>query len=225
MPWIIQSASEGPVVVSDINATFTKGQIRDVDLHGGRNNAERSNELKMLIMKGFLKEIRKDPPSVSPVTDVGKMMEPLSKHLEEVHQTVHSSAAESNDKMRRIEEAQAEMRRELADHKRDVIDMHQKILDEFRAFADKHPLQTQTIVQAIKNIVVERGVIADKLAAIQTTDSSDADIKTEERLLAIRDRKLEKNLKNLGKTMSESSVGDIEASLKALEDMDLPGQN
>jgi ElaB/YqjD/DUF883 family membrane-anchored ribosome-binding protein len=225
MPWIIQSASEGPVIVNDINATFKKGDVKDVDLCGGRENAERSNDLKMLIMKGFLKEIRKDPPNAAVVAhtvDVGKMMEPLTKHLGEVHQTIQNTADASNDNMKRIEATQAEMRRELDDHKKEVMDMHKKILDEIRTFSEKHPLQTQTIIQAMKSIVVERGVIAEKIEAIRTSDETDIDIRAEERLLSIRDKKLEKNLKNLGKTMSESSVDDIEASLKALEDIDLP---
>lgn len=219
MPWVIRSECAGPVVVNDINLTFTKGQVRDVDLYGGRENAERSNDLKMLVMKGFLKEVHKDNLPTKVAGDLGKIVEVVA----DVHKSVNDAATTNSENLGRIAAAQAEMRRELAQHKAEMVDMHQKVLDEIRAFADKHPLQTQTIVQAIRNIVTERGVIAEKMASIkdEIPGVSDADIRAEERMLAIRDRKLEKNLKNIGKSVSESSNGDIADSLKELEGLDL----
>ena len=59
MAWIIQSNSEGPVIIADIGLTFSAKQIKNVDLIG-RHNAEQSNDLKLMIQKGFLKEIKKD---------------------------------------------------------------------------------------------------------------------------------------------------------------------
>lgn len=210
MPWIIQSLHEGPVIVNDLNLKFTKDQIRDVDLYGGRDNAERSNDLKCLIFKNYLKEVRKDAPSIDRAMpgDVGKIVDVVKQH--------------SDEHIQRIEQKLDQHKQEMVAYKQEVLDITNKVLSEVKAFAERYPLEIRTIAEAMRNITVERASISEQRSQLVDSGESDADILAQDKLLAMKDKKLEKNLNRLGKTVSVSSDDDLEKSLKALEEIGLP---
>ena len=211
MSWIIQSNSEGPVIICDLGLTFSAKQIRNVDLIG-RQNAERSNDLKLMIQKGFLREIKKD------ASDESIDPQLVQKLTQTVQQATAASEAHSA-KITVLEQQNTDLKIQNDDMKIQNQQMQTKmdqILKEIQGFSDKHPVDIKVFVEALKNANAERQVIAEKREALAESGASDAEIKTQDRILALKDKKLEKNTQNIGKTISQSA-SDIDETLDALD--------
>ncbi len=201
MAWLIQSNSEGPVIIADIGLTFTARQIKNVDLIG-RHNAEQSNELKLMLAKGFLKEIRKDASE-----------EPLDpKIVQQFNATVQAQSTKIN--------ALETQNEELKKQNDDLHTKMDRVLSEVQAFATKFPIDIRTIAEAMRNAETQRGHIVQQRAELAASGESEAEIKTHDKILAMKEKKLEKNVKNLGSTISESA-SDYKESLDALDQLDL----
>lgn len=211
MAWMIQSNAEGPVIIADIGLTFTARQIKNVDLIG-RNNAEQSNDLKLMIQKGFLKEIRKDP---SETTIDPKLVETLKETAAKAQEHAFAAAeqaVEQNKKMKALEDQNIAL-------KKQNDELHSKVdtvLDEVRAFSEKFPMNIKIIAEAMRNAQAEQAQIAEARQKLPTSGESEAEIKTQDRILALKEKRLEKNVKNLGSTLSQSAT-DVKESLDALE--------
>lgn len=208
MAWIIQSEAQGPVIISDIGITLTYRQIRDLDLIG-RDNAERSNDLKLMLMKGFVKEIRKDAHVPAHSQDViQKINDSMAQHVK--------IAEASNQRIEQLEQANAALNTKLDENNKLVA----TVLEEVRQFAEKRPLDVKVIAEAMRNILSERGSIAIQKQELQESGLSEAEIKAKNRILELQDKKLEKNIKNLGDTISHPG-SDLKDNLDALDQLDI----
>lgn len=215
MAWLIQSNAEGPVIIADINLTFHATQIKDLDLIG-RINAEKSNDLKLMLQKGFLKEIRKDK-------SVETIDENVVKKFNETIQYHQEIADKQAEQIKAVEKQNVELKQQNVELKQQNVELHSKmdvVLEEVRAFAEKFPLQIRTIAEAMRNIETERGHIAQQKESLVTSGASEAEIKMQEKILTLKDKKLEKNVKNLGSTVSHSA-DDFKDTLDALGQLDI----
>ena len=206
MAWLIQSSSEGPVILADIGLTFTGGQIKNVDLIG-RHNAEKSNDLKLMLQKGFLKELRKDSSDevISP-----KLVENVNNVIQkanEIIQEAQATAKANNEKIESLEKKNEELHSKM-----DVV------LREVQSFAEKFPIEIKTIAEALRNASGELGEVKENRANLSGSGESEVEIKTQERILALKEKKLEKNVKNLGSTVSGSAT-DYKESLDAMDQL------
>jgi DNA repair exonuclease SbcCD ATPase subunit len=223
--WIIQSISEGPVVINDIGLTLTKGQVRDLDLIG-RENAERSNEVKILIMKGFLREVRKDPHS-TPVGGAAldpKIVAALSHATEQMQQAT-SLAAAQGDVIQKLQEQNERLEQQLKhghEQSAAIMEKATRILSEVQAFAERNPNEIKAIREAVENINRESAEISEKRAEIAKQASGGAETESElaahDRILAIKEKKLNKNLGTIGKTVSKSA-DSIQDAINAMDEL------
>jgi hypothetical protein len=211
MAWIIRNETGGIFSVTDLNITFHPHQIRDMDLLG-RENAEKSVQLKQLLNGQTLKEIKKDfvPGCVDPQT-----VDRMEKAAEKFSVAAENAQKVQEAQNQRIADLQVK-NEELTKKLDESTATTNKVLEEFRAFAEKFPVQVKNIADAMRNISSERQDIAkqrDEMAG-----ASDPEIKIQDRILALKDKKLEKNLDNLGKTISGPST-DVNDALKALDEL------
>jgi len=202
MAWIVQSMTEGPLCITDVGITMTKGQLRDLDLIG-RDNAERSNDIKVLMLKGFLRTVRKDAsPSASSADP--KILEQLKEAAE--------MANKANKQLEAANANNEALHKELAEQKKkteEAIDISKRVLKEVQAFAAEDPLGIRTIKKALENIQVEKVRVAKEIAdagARKTPEPvSERELKAHEQILKAKEKKLEKNYKELGNTVSKSA--------------------
>lgn len=214
MAWLIQHDKGGYYIVTDINISFGPNQIRDLDLIG-RDVAEKSNDLKNAISTQKLKEIRKDA--------ITKDSDPAIVQMNETLKEQHGLAQQQAQRMDVVEKQNEDLKQQNMDLKQQNIELKQKmdsVLDEVKSFADKFPIQIREIAEAMRNIQVERAHIAEKLEALPQSGASDIEIKTQERILALKEKKLEKNVRNLGNTISHPD-SDIQENLDALDALDI----
>ena len=214
MSWIIKNRHAGPVEVRDLSLWFQGLQIRDLDIIG-RENVERSSDLKLLFNKGFLEQIRKDA-HVSGNVDP-KVVEHLNAAVAKVEEVSNKAAADQAAHARQMGDIQAEnanLKKSMAEQ----AVLTNKVLEEVRAFAGKFPADAATFAEAMRNIVAERATIAEKREELAEAGVSDAEIKVADRILALKDKKLEKNLENLGKTVS-GSASDVKGALDAMDEL------
>jgi len=208
MAWLIQSDSPGPVLVQDMGLTFTYKQIKNVDLIG-RHNAEQSRDLRYLLDKKFLVEIRKDASEETLDPKTVKQLKDTIQQAQEVVQT-------QSNKINSLEEQNNAL-------KQQNNELHSKmdiVLNEVKAFSERFPLEIRTISEAIRNAESERVSIAKERKALPKSGESDAEIKLHDKILALKEKKLEKNVKDLGKTVSESA-SDYKDTLDALDKLNL----
>jgi len=214
MAWMIQSNSEGPVIIADIGLTFTARQIKNVDLIG-RHNAEQSNELKLMIQKGFLKEIRKDANEQAGVdANVVQQLQDSAAKAQEHAFAAAEVAAEQTVKIQNLEVQNNDLKKqnEELNTKMDVV------LEEVRSFATQFPLQVKVIAEAMRNAKAEQGQIAAVRAVLPDSGDSEQEIKVQEKILALKEKKLEKNIKSMGSTISKSAT-EAKESLDALDQL------
>lgn len=208
MAWIIQSEAQGPVIINDIGITLTHRQIRDLDIMG-RENVERSNDLKLMIQKGFVREIRKD------IHVPGQSQDVIQKINDSMVQHVKIAEA-ANQRMEQIEQTNADLHTKMDENNKLVA----TVLEEVRHFAESKPLDMKIIAEAMRNILSERGNIAVAKQELQESGLSDAEIKAKNRILELQDKKLEKNIKNLGDTISHPG-SDLKDNLEALDKLNI----
>lgn len=202
MAWIIQSDAQGPVIINDIGITLTHRQIRDLDLIG-RQNAERSVDLKLMFQKGFIREIKKDAFVEGQVS---------TEAIKKINETVEAS----NLRIHKLEEANVDLTKKVEETNK----LAKTVLEEVRQFAEKKPLDIQVIAEAMRAIMAERGNIAIQREELQTSGLSEAEIKAKNKILELQDKKLEKNITNLGNTISHTG-SDLKENLDALDALDI----
>jgi chromosome segregation ATPase len=217
---------DGPVILQDIGITITRGQLRDLDLIG-RENAERSNDVKLALAKNYVKTVRKDAISTGsgvPQQVVDAISTAASK--------MDEATAANTDVVKRLEERNRELEKKLAEqkaafdaqieeqrrHNEQAESNANKVLDEVRDFAKRLPIEIRTIGEAMRNIQVERAQVAEARSSLAESGHTEEEIKAQERILALKDKKLEKNFKDLGKTVS-SSATDVTEALDALDEL------
>lgn len=210
MSWVVQSASEGPVILSDIGMTFTKGQIRDLDIIG-RENADRSNDIKLALAKGWIRELKKDAHSGAGALDP-RLLEGLKE-----------TATKANDAVAKMEQAASEQRQtiqkleeELRAQKEQNTSNTERLMAKMQEMIDHNPLHIKAIKETLENIQSERGAISRKREEMIEPGHSEAEIKANEKILQMRDKKLQKNYEELGKTITQAP-NDIQDALDALD--------
>ena len=221
MAWEIVSTMAGPVELSDLGIILTKScPRRDLDLIG-RENAERSNDVRLALAKGWIRTIRKDATS----REVGGVSPQVVQELQEATKRVNEAAQAHADVVKQLDDRNARLE-ELEDRNKKLEQSLQEqkgkqeeILAEVRAFAGTFPLGIKTIKEAMKNAQVERAAIASEKEKLSEADS-EADLKATVKIMAAKDKKLEKNLDKMGKTVS-GSAEDVKDVLDAMDALDL----
>lgn len=212
MAWVVQNMHPGPLEVRDLNLIFSGNQIRDLDIVG-RENAERSNDIKYLMSKEYIRQIRKDPgPPPANMSGVQQVVEQASKASQEAKIAAESLAAKlskENEELRKqmgdMESAQ-KLAAEEGSKKMD------QVLELVRAFAQAHPAEARAAAQAMRNIKEEEKALDDQ--------ASKAEIEAHSKILEMKKKQLRQNMDNLGKTVSQSS-GDHQEALDAMDQLDL----
>jgi hypothetical protein len=216
MGWIIKNKHAGPVEVRDLCLWFQGGQIRDLDIIG-RENVERSNDLKILMNQHFLEQIRKDGHSSTSIDP--KTVEQLNAAVAKVSEVSVKAAADQAAHAKQMGDIQAEnagLKKSMAEQ----AELTNKVLSEVQEFAKKFPADIKTFSEAMRNIVAERQAISEKREELAEAGVSEAEIKVADRILSLKDKKLEKNLENLGKTVS-GSAADVKGALDAMDELGL----
>lgn len=212
MAWVIQSASEGPVLINDLGLTLHKNQMKDLDLLG-RENAERSNDLKSLLSMNppKIRTIKKDP-----YTPPGGIDPQIVKELTE---TTIQAKAVIETQASTIKELRQEA--EVAKEQTKVMmSKMEELMASVKQLADEHPKEIRTMRKAIENIQVERADIATKREEIKSSDSmTDEEIKMQDKILSMRDKKLEKNYKDLGKTITKTEDVSMDDTLEVMDQL------
>jgi len=213
MAWIVQSMSEGPLCITDVGITMTKGQLRDLDMIG-RDNAERSNDIKVLILKSFLRTVRKDAAPSTIAAPDPKIMEQLKAASE--------MASKANEALNAANANNIALQQQLVEQKQkaeEAVDLAKLVLEEVRAFAKTDPLGVRTIKEALENIKLEKVQIVQQISAAEAKvkeNVSDRELKAHEQILKAKEKKLDKNFKDLGQTVSKSSES-VDALLDTLD--------
>jgi DNA repair exonuclease SbcCD ATPase subunit len=210
--------SEGPVILSDVGMTFTRGQIRDLDLIG-RENAEKSNDIKLALMKGWVKELRKDPRSSSSGLDpkVVQDMQDATAKTNQVAAKLEQVAADQKQAIGKLEESNKRLEEELKAQKEQnaaVLSNTERLMVKMQEMIDQDPLRMKAIKEALENIQVERADIASQRDAL--SGDSETEIKASEKILQMRDKKLQKNYEGLGKTIIQTP-DSIQDALDAMD--------
>ena len=213
MAWIVQSMSEGPLCITDVGITMTKGQLRDLDMIG-RDNAERSNDIKVLILKSFLRTVRKDAAPSTIAAPDPKIMEQLKAASE--------MASKANEALNAANANNIALQQQLVEQKQkaeEAVDLAKLVLEEVRAFAKTDPLGVRTIKEALENIKLEKVQVIQQISAAEAKvkeNVSDRELKAHEQILKAKEKKLDKNFKDLGQTVSKSSES-VDALLDTLD--------
>jgi chromosome segregation ATPase len=212
---------EGPVELSDLGIVLTKScPRRDLDLIG-RENAERSNDIKIALAKGWIKTIRKDASA----REMGSVNPQVVQQLQEATRKVSEATANQAEVLKQLEDRNRKMEdleernRKLEQSLQEQKGKQDEILAEVRAFAGQFPLGIQTIKDAMKNAQAERTVIAAEKEKMSAADT-DADLKAQARILEAKDKKLEKNIDHLGKTVSKSAE-DMKDVMDAMDELNI----
>jgi len=227
MAWIIQSISQGPIIINDLGLMLTYNQTRDIDLVG-RENAERSNDIKYFLAKSMIKTIRKDAFTPSGGIDPA-VVQQLTQNSQDIKQAtenlgkLESSVEQANQAAQSAQQAANQIQQDMEAQKKQnqaILDMNQQVLDVVRKFAEDHPVEIRKMKDAIDNIKIERTVIAEKKEALENSDMSEAEINTQEKILNLKDKRLEKNIKEIGKKIIKSEDSkDIANAVNELDDL------
>jgi hypothetical protein len=214
MAWLIKNG-EGVVCIADLGLTFHPHQLKNVDLVG-RSNAERSSELKQMLQKGQLEEIKKDP---SEDTIDPKLVQQLNQTLQQTQitlQQAQETTQAQNGKISALETQNDELKKQ----NQELAVKIDTVLNEVRAFAEKMPLDAKVFAEALRNATSEKQMITAQREALSTAGESEAEIKMQDKILALKEKKLEKNIKNLGSTISQSA-DDFKDTLNALDELNI----
>jgi chromosome segregation ATPase len=226
--WIIQSIHPGPVHINDVGIMLTHGQTRDLDLLG-RENAERSNDVKVAHKMRWIKTVTKDAP------EAPKMDHAVVQQLTQASQQSVAAATQMQDvaaaQQGLIERLQAQLAEQIAINRsmheqmahqatqtQQVLDNTTKMLDQVKDFAEKHPVEIRSLKETLQNIQVERKDVQQQIAALPASGMSEAEIKAQERILKMKEQKLQKNAESIGKSIAESA-GDIQSELDAMDEL------
>jgi hypothetical protein len=210
---------EGPVILADLGLTFTKGQIRDLDLMG-RENAEKSNDIRIALTKGWLAELNKDPsPAARPDVAEGirQAAERVAGDAERAMAAQRGVIEKLEDQNRKLAE-QLERQAKNEGRQAEILDKTTRILAEVKSFAERDPVLLRSLKETMENIVSERTSIREASEEAKSSGVSEKEIEAQERILKLRDQKLEKNFEQIGKTISKEA-DSVEDALSALDQL------
>jgi chromosome segregation ATPase len=227
MAWIIQSISQGPIVINDLGIMLTFNQTRDIDLVG-RENSERSNDIKYFLAKGMIKTIRKDAYSQDKLDPA--LVQEIKNNSEEIKTAtanlskIEGSVDQAFQAAQMAQAAVVKMTGDIEEQKKQneaILETNKKVLDAVMKFSEDHPVEIRKMKEAIENIKIERTIISGKQEALQqNTEMSEAEIKTQEKIMGLKDKRLEKNIKEIGKKIVKSDDSkDINDAISGLEDL------
>lgn len=220
---------EGPLNIADMGLAFMKGQIRDLDLVG-RENAERSSDIKLALMKGWLRELEKGP-SASPAgldpAVVDNLAQAAQKASDMAAQASETVAAQSN-MISRLEETNSRLEAQLTKYEEDsrlkerqqaeLLEKTQRILEEVRAYNERDPLTLRTIKEALRNIQAEKKEVRARTDGLESDGTSDGEIEAHQKILSLKEKTLDKNFEDLGKSVSKEA-NSVEDALDALDEL------
>lgn len=220
---------EGPLNIADMGLAFMKGQIRDLDLVG-RENAERSSDIKLALMKGWLRELEKGP-SASPAgldpAVVDNLAQAAQKASDMAAQASETVAAQSN-MISRLEETNSRLEAQLTKYEEDsrlkerqqaeLLEKTQRILEEVRAYNERDPLTLRTIKEALRNIQAEKKEVRARMDGLESDGTSDGEMEAHQKILSLKEKTLDKNLEDLGKSVSKEA-NSVEDALDALDEL------
>lgn len=230
MTWLVQNTTGGPVCIRDLNdlVLAPKG-IKDLDVLG-REIAERSRDILYLIEKKFVKVLRKDPsPSANSTEAILGAQQAVSMANEAIDAAKNTSEAakltvEGNEKI--IQELKEQNKLLLEALKlqqegsKQQSDAMISIAEEVKRFVEKQPVVAKDIAEAMRNIKTEKEQISKELQEIEKSEASENEMKTHEKILKMKGDKLDKNFKDLGKTVSKKvSESNVDNILDALDDI------
>jgi len=210
MAWVVQSTHGGPLEVRDLNLMFGPNQIRDLDIVG-RENAERSNDIKYLFTKGWLRELRKDPFTSSSSADMSGMQ----KVVEEASKASLDAKAATEALNLKLQQENQSLKAKMEEMERSQKEGSQKmdqLISLVRAFAEANPAEARATAAAMRNIKAEQEQVDEEM--------SKAEIEAHHKILDMKKKKLQQNMENLGKTVVQSS-GDVKEALDAMDQLDL----
>ena len=96
----------------------------------------------------------------------------------------------------------------------------EQILSEIREIKQTQPNEFKAILETLKNIPAERAALAQQREELRRSELPEADLRAQERILELKDKKLQKNYDELGKTISKSAK-DMDEAVDALDQIDL----
>jgi hypothetical protein len=221
--WIIQSVHAGPVFLNDVGIMLTHGATRDLDLIG-RENAERSNDVRIALGQRppLIKTIKKDPAPSSTIDagTIGKITSAAQK-IQDAASTqselISTLQAQLKDQIARNEALEKMIAAQSAQTQQ-VLDNTNQVLEQVKAFAEKHPMEIRSLKETLLNIRAEKKAVQEQLDNLPSQGLSDDELKTQERILKRKQERLEKNAQSIGKTIS-SSASDVESELDALDEL------
>lgn len=211
--WIVQNTSNSIVCIDDLGIVLQRGQTRDLDLIG-RDNAERSRNLKNAISGGLLTEVKKDVVSTAGSGVDQQMVDSMKKTTEQAVAAVTAAQDAVKVQAETIKNQNQVMAEQSAALKNTT-----DVLDKMRDLFEKFPEDLRAIRDAMTNIKTERTVIANKQAAPLTDGMSEAELKTQEKILKKRDAALEKNYQQLGETITKKVDADLGDALDAMDQL------
>lgn len=220
---------EGPLNIADMGLAFMKGQIRDLDLVG-RENAERSSDIKLALMKGWIRELEKGP-SASPAgldpAVVDNLAQAAQKASDMAAQASETVAAQSN-MISRLEETNSRLEAQLTKYEEDsrlkerqqaeLLEKTQRILEEVRAYNERDPLTLRTIKEALRNIQAEKKEVRARMDGLESDGTSDGEMEAHQKILSLKEKTLDKNFEDLGKSVSKEA-NSVEDALDALDEL------
>lgn len=224
MSWIVMNAGEGPLIINELGINLTGKQHFDLDMIG-RVNAERSNEVKLALQKGWLKQVRKDASAegsaITPaaLNDIKtSVAASVSASVAAGQQSLEAELAKTRLELEAAKKRQAEMQAEML-QKHDQASVRQDlILAELQKLSQMQPAFVETVKKAMSNIKIEQATIAHQREEIKESGASPEEIKAQEKILALKDKKLEKNYQDIGKSLSKNA-SNVDEALDALDEL------
>jgi len=211
--WIVQNTSNSIVCIDDLGIVLQRGQTRDLDLIG-RDNVERSRNLKNAISGGLLTEIKKDVVSPAGSGVDQQMVDSMKKTTEQA-----VAAATAAQDAVKVQAETIKNQNQVMAEQSEALKNTTAALDKMRGLFERFPEEMRAIKDAMTNIKIERTVIAEKQAAPLTDGMSEAELKTQEKILKKRDAALEKNYQQLGETITKKVDADLGDALDAMDQL------
>jgi hypothetical protein len=211
--WIVQNTSNSIVCIDDLGIVLQRGQTRDLDLIG-RDNAERSRNLKNAISGGLLTEVKKDVISPAGSGIDQQMVDSMKKTTEQAV----AAATAAHDAVKFQAETIKNQNQVMAEQSA-ALKSTTAALDKMRDLFERFPEEMRAIKDAMTNIKIERTVIAEKQSTPLTDGMSEAELKTQEKILKKRDAALEKNYQQLGETITKKVDADLGDALDAMDQL------
>lgn len=211
--WIVQNTSNSIVCIDDLGIVLQRGQTRDLDLIG-RDNAERSRNLKNAISGGLLTEVKKDVISSTGSSVDQQVIDSMKKTTEQAV----AAATAAQDAVKVQAETIKNQNQVMAEQSA-ALKSTTAALDKMRDLFERFPEEMRAIKDAMTNIKIERTVIAEKQTTPFTDGMSEAELKTQEKILKKRDAALEKNYQQLGETITKKVDADLGDALDAMDQL------